>query len=127
MKCTELICAQSVVIDKTTNQISIFNIYENAFSSLFPFGMPGVALFIQFEREAEDPLANTFNLIITLNEAQLLLQPITISFIEGDIRNNTSINLQNFVVPQQGILTFIVEHNGERKKTYSVRIGSANQ
>ena len=123
MKCKELICAQSVVIDKTTNQVSIFNIYENIFSPFFPISLSSVALFIQFEREMEiDPLNVTFNLNIRLNENHLYTQPITISFTEGDIKNNTTVNLQNMIVAQPGNLAFIVEYNGEEKKVTSFKI-----
>jgi len=123
MRCTELICAQSVVIDKTTNQVSIFNIYENAFSTLFPFQIPILALFIQLEREGHDPLTNTFNLIIKLNNNQLLNQPVTISFIDGDVRNNTTVNMQGLVIGEPGAVSFDVEQNNEIKKTYYFKIG----
>ena len=62
----------------------------------------------------------TFN--IRLNENHLYTQPITISFTEGDIKNNTTVNLQNMIVAQPGNLAFIVEYNGEEKKVTSFKI-----
>jgi hypothetical protein len=122
MKCNQLICAQSVVTDKTTNQVSIFNIFENGISSLFPFQIPLVTLFIQLEKETGEPLTFNFNLIINLDEVNLYQQPVSISFLEGDLRNNTTINMQGLVISKPGTLTFIVEFDGVFQKTYSFRI-----
>lgn len=122
MKCNQLICAQSVVTDKATNQVSIFNIYETAISSLFPFQIPVLALFIQLEKEDTEPLIFAFNLIIKLNNNILYKQPVSISFLQGDLRNNTSINMQGLVISQAGVLSFEVEYENTVQKTYSFKI-----
>lgn len=122
MKCNQLICAQSVVTDKTTNQVSIFNIYETLFSNLFPLQIPGLAIFIQFEREEGDGLNIAFILKINLDETILYSQPITISFIEPDLKNNTTVNMQGIPISKPGLLTFTIEYNNSNLKSYFFNI-----
>ena len=124
MKCLQLICAQSVITDKTTNQVSIFNIVEYLTSNLFPFQIPVLALFISLEREEVDPLSVFLSLRILIDEIQLFNHPIQVSFIEGDLRNNTTINLQGLLINKSGTLNFLIEYNNVVLKSYSFSIKS---
>src|SRR5580704_2681483 len=112
MNCLQLICAQSVVTDKTTNQVSVINIYETVIPPSIPFIIPAMALFAQFEKEESDPVELTFTLIIRLAGNLLYNQPIAISFIEPESKNNTTVNMQGLLINQPGILSFNVEYAG---------------
>ena len=112
MKCLQLICAQSVITDKTTNQVSIFNIVEYLTSNLFPFQIPVLALFISLEREEVDPLSVFLSLRILIDEIQLFNHPIQVSFIEG------------LLINKSGTLNFLIEYNNVVLKSYSFSIKS---
>jgi hypothetical protein len=124
MKCNQLICAQSAITDRTTNNVSIINICENLLSSLFPFQIPILTLWLSLEREEGDELTVTPLLTISLNEQVLFQQPITITFIDGDPKNNTTANMQGgLIINNPGTLRFAVSINNNELKSYSFTIG----
>ena len=126
MKCNQLICAQSVITDKTSNQISIINIYETALVALFPTQIPVLTLYISFEREDGDELDVSVLLLITLNETEILRQPMSITFIDGDPRNNTTVNMQGLIIGGPGELKFSILANDNELETYSFAIKLRN-
>ena len=118
MNCYTLVCAQTVIMDKTNNQASLINIYEGIQSANFPFIFP-LTVFMSFEREAGEPDTYQLNISIELEDQELYRVPISVAFIGSTFKINMSINFQGVVIGKPGrLLVTVWQEQTALKRAY---------
>ena len=121
MVCSALICAQSVVIDKATNRASLLNITENINSTLFPIQYP-MCIFMMYERQENEDGNYELLLNVNIDGQEILKTPFKINFIDGNLRNNSTINISGLIIPKTGKLTFAIYFKGEELRSTYINV-----
>lgn len=98
-----MLCAEGVIRDAETNNISVFKIFENITPEALPLLIPRFMVLAFLQRDDSDPLKIKCTLRITLNEEKILEQALNINF-QGKKRNRTIINIGGLPILKQGIL-----------------------
>jgi hypothetical protein len=111
LQATYLICAEAVIQEMETGNISIFNIIEEIVADGFPVFMQKVALFARLTRSLEDADNFQLRLRATMEQTQLGEWSIPAGFREK-LTNNNIMRLRGLVVPEPGKIKFALL-NGE--------------
>lgn len=120
MNCNTLVCAQTVIVDKTNGQASVINIFEGIQSTNFPFIFP-LTVFMSFERGEGEPETYSLNVSIELEGQELYRGPISVPFVGPTFKNNTTLNFQGLAIGKPGRLLVTVWHEQtELKKAYII-------
>jgi len=108
--CRFAVCAESVVIDISTNNVSIFNIVDAIAAVGFPIGINKLSAIFLLTREEVDP--STVDAIISVSMANeaISTHPYQIDF-QGTLRNRCVVTAGGIVVPGPGILKFSLTIN----------------
>ncbi|RXK86868.1 DUF6941 family protein [Filimonas effusa] len=121
MTCSTLLCAQTIITDKATNNVSVINIVENINASLFPIQIP-ISVLIATERKVEDPASFNILFRFTLNGDPLLETPVAVTFLDQTVKHNATINIAGLLINQPGMLFASVVYNGEVIKSTSLTV-----
>jgi len=99
------LCANGVVRDAETNNISIFNLIERISAASFPFFIPHIAFFNLLEKDAGDE--SILNAIVRVkNNDQIIFSfPVRADFQTSE-RNRCTVNLEGLTVSSAGQLIF---------------------
>ena len=103
-----LTIAESAVIAKTTNKLSIFNIVDEIQCSAFPALVKTLDLVVGSNRDPKtDPRKCSLRLKISLGRKKLFEHPVAVDY-ESKSRSNLIIHLQGIAVREPGMLNFAV-------------------
>jgi hypothetical protein len=120
-----LTCAETCVIDQTTQRLSLFNLLEEVQTPTFPAAIYSVAVFTLWEREAAEPDPNA-QLIVRLNNNQLLQAPLKVAFQEK-LRTRTILTVHGLVMAEPGTLIVEVRAGDDIARTWRVPIAGIPQ
>jgi hypothetical protein len=119
--CKLLLCAQGVVRDADSGNVSVFNIMENIQAAGFPFFIQQMVVFALFERLREDSTQYEILFRLSMGTTELFTTPLAIDF-QDKLRNRTTLHIRGLVVPQPGVLRVSAELGDTILGTYEVRI-----
>jgi hypothetical protein len=118
-----LLCAvaESVVHDRTTGSISVFNLLESISGDGFPLLIAKAAFLAVWERDVDDQQDYAARFAITLGNAELLAQNVSVNFREK-LRNRTTLTVGGLVVPRPGKLTFSLRLSEDTVASYAIDV-----
>lgn len=108
-----MLCAKGVLIDRTTNNVSVFEILERIGAPGFPLIMSEITIYNLLERKESE--SNQANCELKMSIDGLDIPPITDIVVDflGNQRNRLTLNLQGLNVPKPGTLKFTLFCNGK--------------
>ncbi len=96
-----MLCGEGVVRDADTNNVSVFNIFDQVSSQNFPFLIHKVSVFNVLSKDSEDEDEADFFIKFFSNKNELMKLPVRIKFgRENKTRSIFQIN--GLVVPEPG-------------------------
>src|SRR5262245_47594205 len=98
IRCRLAVCAESVVRDVETNLISVFNIYEQVRSQVFPILMPKLNCLFILTRDVGDVQTVTGAVQFTVGGEEVLRTPLTVDFQDKFLTRQTIV-VQGFPIP----------------------------
>jgi hypothetical protein len=116
-----ILCAQGVVVDKKSNNISIFNIIDEISPRSFPAIVARLTILSVLERDADDPNEFDSRLHIAIGDRTILDQIIHYSF-ENTLRTRNIIEFGGMPLPQPGLLTVTIFKDDTRLQEYQIQI-----
>lgn len=116
-----MLCAQGVIRDAETNNISVFAIFENITPEGLPLLIPRFMVLAFLERDDSDPSEIKCSLRITLGEETILEQVLDINF-QDKKRNRTIINIGGLPVSKQGTLETSLWLANEMLNQYKIEV-----
>lgn len=121
IKLVTILAADGVVVDKQTNNVTLYSIVEMLTAGSFPFFKPSMFLFFGFRRSTDDPQSFNWQLEILNNEDILLTEEQNSDF--GDrLGNRTIVRFDGFVVPAPGWLKIRMMRQGEMMGEYDIEV-----
>lgn len=116
-----ILCSDAVVIDKDSNNASIFNILENLNSSGFPLFLQKFDFFVLLQRTDADPQRINLNLKIYNNETMLLDHRMNVDF-QQKLKNRVTIHINGIAIPNPGILKAVLFYNDAELGSYDIAV-----
>ena len=98
------ICAESAVLDQTTNKLSLFGIVEELSGAGFPGFIPNVFFVLFLKRKKSEPEKLDFKISVELNGTSFFSAPFSMSF-QGKLRARAIANLQGVPIAGPGHAT----------------------
>jgi hypothetical protein len=112
MKLKLLICAENVIIDRTTHKLSLINIIDDLYSEGFPLLFPNFYICVGLTKLDGEPDSCDITANISLDGEELFRSPLEIDF-EGGRSARALAQLQSLVISKPGVLEIRVEHAGK--------------
>jgi hypothetical protein len=122
LKCTVLLCGESVTVDARRNSLSIFHLYEQFNLPTVPFAVPKMVIVGIFER-SDDEASKHDDASFTLKfgDQELLRAPIDLNFHERPrLRQITEVG--GIVVPGPGTLRVSAMLGGTELSYWEIRV-----
>jgi len=116
-----LICAEGVVIDKKSNNASIFEILEQLSFSTLPVVFPKLVVFSAFERDEGDDEKWDGRLCISVAGSVILDNEIVHDF-KGTMRSRNIITVGGLPITQPGKLEVSVRKDTEIFASYTLDV-----
>lgn len=108
-----MLCAKGVVIDRNTNNVSIFEILDQMGAPSFPLTVPEVTIYNLLERKESEPNQTNCELKMSIDGMELPSIPdISVDFA-GSRRNRLTLHLQGLNIPKPGTFKFSLVCNGK--------------
>jgi hypothetical protein len=105
MTCQFAIVAQGVSIDRLTDRLTIFNIFERIASPRFPILVPEISFVTVLRREAVEP--EVFDAVITIQLGQNVIGQANMHVdFQGQLMNRNISNFQTLPILTAGDLQF---------------------
>ena len=118
-----VILADSVIIDQTTNRVSLININEQFNSPGYPLLISRLCVFCIIERDTvNDPDAPAANIKIRLDEEVIFEQIIEVNFQPTGLLNRNILNFLGFLLTRSGMLTARLEVAGQILDSYRLSV-----
>jgi len=112
IRCLVALCAESIIRDAATNQVSAVNILDEINAQAFPILLPKLSCVFLFDRNvAEDPNEADAAVTFALPNLQLYQGQLQLDF-QGKQRLRSILILQGFVVPTPGLIRVTVSRGG---------------
>lgn len=114
-------CAEGIVIDSKSNNVTAYNILERISSPGFPLFIQRLFFFCLIEKEDHEPKRADFTLEVFNNEVKLFDMKISADF-KAENRNRQIVEIGGLAIPSPGKLTFYLKHNKKIFCSYSIEI-----
>lgn len=121
MKCIMNCCAESVLIDQRTNNVSIINVIEGIQSPAFPLFVPKIHFFSLIERENEEPIKCDFQVLAKNNEQILIDLKTEVNFLDK-MKSRHLVEVAGIAIPAPGEITFFLNYKGKEVCSYSIQV-----
>jgi hypothetical protein len=116
-----LLCCDNVIVDKRTNNVSIFNLYELFSPQMFPFVIPRFSILDILEKDNDDPNEIEISFKISIGEQTIVERSTSVNFKQKNrIRN--IIQFGGMPVPQPGTLNIEFSSGGVVVQSYQIII-----
>jgi len=113
MEVSTAICAQSVIIDRFSNQVSLINLRTQLRAVTFPYWIPEISFVVILEKEDGDPETYETFATVTLNGEEISRTTVIITF-KGGRGSRQILNFSGLPVTGPGLLKFILTLPNER-------------
>jgi hypothetical protein len=100
---TLALCAESVLLDQQTNNVSLINVVEEITPDEFPVVMPRVSWLFIFERDPSDDPQPPVAFVVRLGGRELLRVPVEVNF-EDKMRNRAMLAMSGLPIASEGVL-----------------------
>ena len=97
------IAANRVIVDSTTNQVSIIDLFEQLKSSAFPVLVPRLTLLYYVSREKGDPDTKDLSVVCKLNETEIFKVAVKVDF-KGEDSTRVVLGVDGLTLTEQGLL-----------------------
>lgn len=121
MKLKIALCAESIVRDIESNQLSAFNILDQIVASSFPFVFPKLTVVGVFEREENDLMSFDIELDVSHNKTSLFNTSTMLDF-QDKLTHRYIFALLGVVIIAPGQLVFTFKHERRKLGSYILRI-----
>ena len=122
IKCIFAAAAKSIVRDVDTNNVSVFNVYEQVRPKSFPVLLANFQFIASFRRETGDPDSVLHTVIIALNGEKLYSDKMSSEF-KGQTGSRLILRFNGLVVSKPGILTItLTDEKGVIETEYSIEV-----
>jgi hypothetical protein len=121
-----MFCAEGVVIDHRTNNVSAYSILEDVSSVGFPFLMGRFYAICMINREASDDVRTEANFEIKLENNVIFTVNTEIDF-QDKPKTRTILEVQGLVIPGPGLLKVSLLRTGAAISSYEFLISQINQ
>lgn len=122
IKCIFSAAAKSIVRDVDTNNVSIFNVYEQVRPKSFPVLLANFQFIASFRRETGDPDSVMHNVTIALNGENLYSDKMSSEF-KGQTGSRLILRFNGLVVSKPGNLTItLTDEKGVIETEYSIEV-----
>src|SRR4051812_40196738 len=102
-RATLSLCAESVIRDGETNNVTAVNLLEQVNASMYPVALTKFAALFGLAKDPVDHQTTPGVIRITLNKNEIAKFPINIDF-QGKDRTRVIVNLQGLVATTPGVL-----------------------
>jgi len=113
--------SEGIVVDKKSNNASVFNILEKLSSPAFPLFFPKIYFFCMLKREADEPSEYELNLHVINNENVILQQTLSANF-RDQLRHRHIMEIGGMPIPAPGQLKFSLRLNEDELASYSIEV-----
>lgn len=120
-QCRLLVCAEEVIIDRTTNNVSLINLLEEFSAVGFPAVKQKICVFTLLAREPTDPNTVTGTLVAKIGEEEILRGEAQFDFADKPRNRHTS-RIAGLVVQTPGVLKFSLILNGVEVGSHSIMV-----
>ncbi len=117
------LCAQGVVIDTETNNVSIFNLLEEIHGNEFPLFFPRIDFFTLLTRKEEDPKVINTTLSIVNNKNELTTIKYSINF-GNKLRIRLRLGIAGLLINTTGKLKFILKKDNKKICSYDIKVST---
>ena len=114
-------CADGIVRDAISNNISAYNILETISSPGFPLFIQRIFFFCLLSRDEGESNDYELNLKVLNNDTEIMDIPVKAQF-KNKPRNRQIVEIGGIAIPTSGNLTFILYHRGSVICSYSIEI-----
>ena len=128
MELVLLVCAESAIVDSTTQRVSLFNVMEEFNSPSFPVIVPQLSLVSIFSRSARESETPVVQLRITLDgqKQPLFDAPISVDF-RGHLRMRNLSNIQGMPISAPGLLKLELKSKKGALGAWKIRVNQIGQ
>ena len=116
-----MLCAEGIVRDGESNNISAYNIFEQFATPGFPLLIPKLYVFNLLERDDDDPTQLDCRVIVKNNDTELVSLPIRVDFLDK-MRNRTIITIGGLAVRAPGILKASILLGEQELDSYIIKV-----
>lgn len=129
-----LLAAEGVVVDRESNNASVFNMIEEVHFLNYPLVIPKIIIYCGLLREPADPAQHHLTLEMSVEGESFLQDNLAFNFGGGN-RNRLIINIAGLAIPKPGFLRYAIKNGPEvlgareimvtlRKKTKKTELNS---
>jgi len=121
INCKIAMCAESVVVDKNTNNVSVFNMIEELKSHGFPVLSRKLVYFFFMTRDKTNAEVQKGSLVISLDGEELNRFPVQIDF-HDKLRTRAIITIEGYLIPKPGTLSAVLILRGKEYGRWEVDV-----
>ncbi|MFN9092369.1 MAG: hypothetical protein ACK5V0_12940 [Alphaproteobacteria bacterium] len=126
MKIVLFACSQQVIVDVSTNSMSLINVMEDQISEGFPMLIPQTCAVAVARREGGDPELVEARLQGYLDEQLILDAPLSFN-LSGSGGARSIAQLQQLVIPHPATLRFVLRADNKKLGSWETRIDGKPQ
>jgi len=119
------LCAESAVVDSTSNKMTILNVVEELSAVGFPAVMPLLTMVTLLSRKKAEADKPHMNIICTQNNKPIFNVPIEPEF-QSKLRTRTIVGVQGVVLPGPGTLTVTLIHKKKSIAAWPIEVLDAS-
>ena len=118
-----MFCTENAVIDARTNNISVFNIFDEINVPRFPITLLRIVAVTILELESSDDYNSSYDcsLRLAIDDEILFEHPFTIDF-KGKKRNRNIMTIEGLPLPQPGTLTATFHCGDQTLNHYEIAV-----
>ncbi len=119
-----MLCSEGLVLDETTKNATIFNLFDTITPETFPTVIPRIVVMSNVQRDRDEPDVIDLRLRVKLGDALLWEFPVAVGF-QDKLRSNIVITLAGILLTGPGQLLFTLERGaGEVIGQYDITINT---
>lgn len=121
MKVRLAFCAQSAVVDRFSNDLSIFNVKTRLKAPSFPVFVPEIVFITLLKAEKDDPSTIETKAKVSLNGKILGEVPVVVKLVPGT-DSRQIVNFRMLPIAEVGTLTFCLSLQGLGDAIFEVEV-----
>lgn len=120
------LCAENIIRDAATNNISFINLIENINSPGFPLFIQKFMVFNLIERTGKDSEQIDCELKIAINDKDLIKQPLSLNF-QDKMKIRSIVDIDGLTIPNPGILRVILSYKEKSLGAYEISVNKVGK
>jgi hypothetical protein len=116
-----LLCAEGVVVDQLTNNLSVFNILDELHFQTLPAILPKMVIISVLDRDQDDPAKYEARLKIDLAGLKVMEMPIEYNF-QNRSRTRNMITMGGLPITSPGVMEIHLDKDDVKLASYTIYI-----